>query len=85
VSFALDNEDVGLYVAGNNQIYKAAGLTSTIRPGMFRKQDTAPSPALCAPHNLLDGHLKWKSRAIDCLDDVYLLGLHDDGILLTGQ
>ena len=70
VSFAFDNEDVGLYVAGNDEVYEAAVVTSAIRPGMFREQDTAPSTVLCTLHDALDSHLKWKSRAIDRLDDV---------------
>jgi len=37
---------------------------------MFGEHDAASSMVLCATHKIGDGHLKWKSGAIGCLDDV---------------
>lgn len=70
MSFAFYNEDVRLYVAGNDEVYKAAVLPCAIGPGMLSEQDAALSMVLCALHKIRDGHLKWKSGSIDRLDDV---------------
>jgi hypothetical protein len=70
VSFTLDKENVRLYVAGNDEIYEAAVLTSAIGLGMLCEQDTALSMVACAMYKICHGHLKWKSGAIDCFNDL---------------
>jgi hypothetical protein len=58
VSLALDNEDVGLYVASNDEIYEAAILTTAFGLGVLGEQDTAPSMVTGALHKVRDSHLK---------------------------